>query len=364
MRLTYAVQTPEGGVSLLGATRLMTRDSEFSRVTGLYAFASLRGVKLLTDVLAEAPGWNTATKRWVISIDRGVTEPDALEYLLTLPRTEVRVPNGLALLQQQLRPTWTFHPKTLLLESGRRRPRPVSLLVGSGNLTANGQCFGHEHALIAHIPGRNAMAPYRQELMIAIEELQSVVDAATPINSKFIRDYKSVRPQRPRKPDGPEDPRSRRVVSAKPALGVGTAAALAAAANLWIEIDYVVANRGPAIEGNQIDMQRGTRVFFGFPNEQIARNSPIGTVRLIYRGRSALRNLRFGNNSMDKLDLPIPGVAGPPSYQGRTLLFTRDGQGRFSVRVGTSNQIAIWKSTSAAAGSNFSMRSGREFGVF
>src|SRR5205807_1645751 len=116
--------------------------------------------------------------------------------------------------------------------------------------------------------------------------------------------------------------------------------------------------------GNQIDMQRGSRVFFGFGDKTLPKNTAIGTVQIVYDKHSAFRNLRFGNNSMDKLDLPIPGVEGPPSYREQTLLFTRESPGTFRLTVGTPIDIAKWKVKSNAAGTLFTMRSGRKFGVF
>jgi hypothetical protein len=111
-------------------------------------------------------------------------------------------------------------------------------------------------------------------------------------------------------------------------------------------------------------MQRGTRVFFGFGDRALPRNSPIGSVRILFEGHSATRNLRFGNNQMDKLDLPVPDVEGPPSYQNETLLFTRESPTSYRLTLGTAAEIADWKARSRATGTLFAMQSGREFGVF
>lgn len=90
--IAYTVQRPGGGTAILNACRELAASTAFERVTGLYAFASLKGVRLLSSALAEAGSWALADKRWVISIDGGITEPEALRFLLNLRRAEVRIP--------------------------------------------------------------------------------------------------------------------------------------------------------------------------------------------------------------------------------------------------------------------------------
>ena len=47
----------------------------------------------------------------------------------------------------------------------------------------------------------------------------------------------------------------------------------------------------------------------------------------------------FGNNYMDKLNLPIPGDEGPDRYEGTTLLFERRSDGSFEMTVGSSAEV-------------------------
>jgi hypothetical protein len=75
-KILYIVQRPDEGPLMLNAYRSLATSVPFSRLTGLYAFASLKGAKLLVDVLRRAtPNWNNVAKRWIISIDGGITEP-------------------------------------------------------------------------------------------------------------------------------------------------------------------------------------------------------------------------------------------------------------------------------------------------
>ena len=358
--IKYTVQRPGEGTAILNAYRDLAASTTFSRLTGLYAFASHKGARLLIGILQRSPSWSAASKRWVVSIDGGITEPEALRFLLKLRRSEVRVPDAEALLTRSLNPTFRFHPKTLLLERQSPTFKPAAILVGSANLTCSGLCFGHEHALSAKATG-DSLPP---TLGAGLQSLEKVIMGATVIDEAFIDRYSALRPPTPMLPEEFEDERADQILQDQPAIPAVMSASLAAAANFWIDIEYVVKNRGKYEEGNQIDMQRGSRVFFGFGDKTLPRNSHIGAVRITYGRHAASRNLRFGNNSMDKLDLPIPDVEGPPSYSHQTLLFTRLGTKSFQLKIGSPADVAAWKAQSRAAGTAFSMQSGREFGVF
>lgn len=360
--ISYIVQRPGEGTAILNAHRDLAAAATFSRLTGLYAFASLKGARLLTDVLRASGSWNGSSKRWIISIDGGITEPSALRFLLNLRRTEVRVPHAEELLKRRLRPIQRFHPKTLLLERQDATFIPTGIIVGSANLTCNGLCFGHEHAMsVLAVPASGRLPT---SISTGLNDLETVVSFTTVIDADFVDRYEAVRPAAPSLPEDFEDQRANAILQDRPVIASTMSAALAAASNFWIDIEYVVANRGRYEEGNQIDMQRGSRVFFGFGDHTLPKNSPIGSVRILYGTHSASRNLRFGNNSMDKLDLPIPDVEGPPSYSGQTLLFTRESPTSYRLSVGTPAEIATWKARSQAGGTSYAMRSGREFGVF
>lgn len=359
--LSYVVQRPGEGPAILMACQSLASAGRYDRITGLYAFATLKGAQILSKALEDAsPHWATAQKRWIISIDDGVTDPEALRFLLSLSRSELRVHDAEPLLARSLRPIRRFHPKTLLLERPLAPAQPTALLVGSANLTFNGLCLGHEHAMVAIARG----TPIPASVTPGLVELERAIADATVVDNAFVDRYAAIRPTTPILPDGPDDARSNLVLQPNPVIEATRSAALAAADHFWIDIEYVVANLGPGQEGNQIDMQRGSRVYFGFGDGALPRNSPIGTVQISYGTHIGPRNIRFGNNQMDKLDLPLPGIEGPPSYSHNTLLFTRRGANTFDLQLGSPGDIAKWKSQSRQAGTLYRMQSGREFGVF
>jgi HKD family nuclease len=168
--IAYSVQSPSQASSVLRAYQQLLKGVSYGRLTGLYAFATLKGARLLVDVLKESVSWKKAKKRWIVSIDDGITEPDALRFLLSFPKSEVRIPYGEQLLNRALTPVFRFHPKTLLLESGTARSIPVGILVGSANLTSSGLCFGHEHVLSMRLPTSGKLMPCIADAIVELEK--------------------------------------------------------------------------------------------------------------------------------------------------------------------------------------------------
>lgn len=138
--------------------------------------------------------------------------------------------------------------------------------------------------------------------------------------------------------------------------------------HLWMDVTKLHENRGKGRAGNQLMMTPMTRVFFGFPAADLSTDTAIGHVPIRYLTTvSASRSLRFSNNSMDVLSLPVPGAGGPSSYDFQSLLFTRKvekGTTIFELSIGSKTQRKSWEAKSKKAGGHFQMQSGREWGVF
>jgi len=143
---------------------------------------------------------------------------------------------------------------------------------------------------------------------------------------------------------------------------------LRTAENLWIEAGNLHENRGVGVPGNQLMMSAMTRVFFGFAAQDVPTDSTIGSVAIRFRG--AIRwdcSLRYSNNAMDVLTMPLPGGGGPPTYDQETLLFTRaqeSGKIIFDLTLGSGHQPRTWKARSSSADAAFEMQGGRQWGVF
>ena len=91
---------------------------DFKSVRVAMAYASDAGCRNLCQELTRAmPGWRRAQKQWLLSIDYGRTEPEALLLLRDLQNSEVKIANYGAVLDRGLMPLRCFHPKTYIFES-------------------------------------------------------------------------------------------------------------------------------------------------------------------------------------------------------------------------------------------------------
>jgi hypothetical protein len=269
-------------------------------------------------------------------------------------------------LERNLQPFVPFHAKTLLLhcEDGPFLG-PVGLVVGSANLTLSGLSIGHEHAIAAtsQVPvGKKAIATLATMMKDCIY-FDELFAGSIPVNDTFLKDYDKLR-RDITPPLEDQNPHVARILGATAELTLTQAVAVGTGRNLWIDIDYVVANRGPGLPGNQVDLPRGTRIFFGLSGEPVPRNTFLGPVNIQYAGKVVECHMRFGNNQMDKLNLPVPGNEGPPNYSNKTLLFHRNPNKTYSLSIGSTNETKRWKTNSKSQGTFYRMQSGREYGVF
>ncbi len=365
---TLAVQSPANRGAVLEAIRSAAAGVGGNRLRAAYAYVSTGGAILLAEALAEdIPNWASVRKRWLASFDWGHTDPAAVDYLGSLPMSEVRIPDAHAVLTRRLVPQHCFHPKTVIFDHGATANRPpAALVVGSGNLTVSGLQTGHESAAAAMWTpdGLSQDALDQLDAMrVEARRLDRVWTGATPLTPALLDQYRRLRRRRPL-PTEDASQQARVFSAAYSSVALDRAAQLAVAANFWVEIPYVVRNRGPRREGNQIDLPRGSRAFFGLPVRDVPRNSFLGSLTIRYRHHAAQRHMRYGNNSMDKLDLPIPDEEGPPTYRDTVLRFERLSDGTFRLHVGTAGEVRRWRSKSRRQRTLYAMRSGREFGVF
>lgn len=368
MSYRLVVQGPGAGSEILRAIRHTSMANEFDRLTGFYAYATIGGTRLVLETLREnLPRWKQAQKRWLVSMDFGRTDPDALELLASIPRSDVRIPNAQEVLNQRLRPTVCFHAKTLIFDTRANPYRaPSGLVVGSANLSVSGLTLGQEHAIAASIsrrPTRMESVKWRS-IFHSPALLEDLFRSGTRLTNALLRRYTALRPERDRFQDD-RQPIIRNVIQAQNLdSSFSEAVTLATAGNLWVDVDYVVQNRGRDLPGNQVDLARGTRTFFGLRSERVERNTFLGNVGVRFAGLYSDCHMRFGNNMMDKLNLPIPGDGGPPRYENTTLLFKRGADGTFILEVRNREDADEWRVLSESNGSLFRMRSGREYGVF
>ncbi len=343
----------------------------YSHVDVSVAYASTAGTEEFVErILGALVDSEDVTKRWLISIDFGQTSPESLEALLELPRSDVRVPNGLEVLERRLVPRRCFHPKTYVFRQDHFPPkaRPAAALMGSANMTMSGLYTNVEHCLSAGVWGRRVPSDRQVERIFA--ELGAwwrvAWKNADRIDEAFISRYRKLRRRRTNILQDADEMASAVTAGEKLETSRGTSAGWAAANSFWIQTGVLYKNRGAGKPGNQLDCTRGTRVFFGFPPKSVEKNTVFGEVEIQYLAfPPQVRTVRFGDNSMDKVNLPIPdGISGPTSYDNSYLLFEKVRPHKFRLSKMSANQVVRARRRSTALGMYATFGHGREYGFY
>lgn len=326
------------------------------------AYATRKGCELLSERLrSQLSNWRSIKKRWLVSINGRVTEPGALRFLQALPNSEVRVPNVKTLLATGCRGSALFHCKLYFFEAPR--VEHIAVFSGSPNMTASGLLTNVEqaHSVVLKPRFTPSEAKLRSSIKAKKSQILSIFSECDVLTSGLLTRYEEL-PRPKFRPDNSNVFRS---------LGEGgteatpaTDLTLATAKNLWVEIRTEISNSQVGSTGNQMDGPRGMRVFFNESPAPVEKNHIFGPIRLRLGGETYHGTLKYGDNGMDKLNLPPCYHPGPKTYVDSTVLFTRRRDGSFDMTVGGSVLGRRWKSISANQGTSFRMRSGREWGAF
>lgn len=360
--------------AVLDAIEAAARNAgEFTEIEAAVAYASNRGVALLTERLSRLPAWESASKRFLISIDFGITEPQALARLAAIPNADVRVPNGQAVLSSsRLQPPSTFHPKGYLFRTSNWEA-PSALVIGSANMSVSALATGSELITTQAWSGQLSAGEKKalagaQPYLPWFDDAWASADLLKDVLAQYRTAHKRV--PSPRNPPEERTPATRNY-SASTTTSEATGALavqLASASALWLRTENLYGNLQRGRLGNQLDTPRGTRVFFGFPTTRVPRNTIFGHIDVQVPGyRAVSRSVRFGNNDMDKVNLPVPGTDGPPSYDDAHLIFDRSdsttsGRQLFTLTVTDRAEVNA-RIASAKNSIPLTMNSGREYGL-
>ncbi|MBY5162096.1 hypothetical protein [Salsipaludibacter albus] len=360
MELSFIGQPQSGHV--LHSLGMQVDLGLFDTVRAAIAYVTVGGVR---DLVARIdPGaLDAADKRWLVGIDWFRSDPSALQALDDMVQSEVRVFDGLRVSQREsCHPYTSFHPKCFLL----RGPGEMVMLAGSANASSNGFHWGVEVDLLIEV-----MAGGEGEAQIDAAEdwFDRLWATATPwptIAHAYGVAHASANAARPPRGDDDAAPSDR--IGGPRRFSVDDLARLRAADDFWIEAGNLHANRGDGLPGNQLMLRAMTRVFFGFPAADVAQDTLVGSLSVVVGGQTHPdRTLRFSNNSMDVLSLPVPGAAGAPAaYDQETLVFSRragTSPALFGLRLARQGELRQLRASSRAQGSHWTMTSGREFGV-
>jgi hypothetical protein len=367
MKQQYIVQ-PWGAEQYAELFRIAMRDRSYTEFYAAVAYATWGGVRVLDRVAREClgSGWDGTQKRWLVGVDWCRSDPAALDRLAALPNSAVRVPNGESLVRRAgCRATTPYHPKLFVF----RGEAASAIICGSGNLSASGLTKGCECgclSLVNHRQPDDGDGPRQLTCLLAwfedswgrASDFASLVDGYRQRCKRLLKDGRSTPTDDDGQPVSPTEARRRRT------LTDSQIRALRTFDSLWIEAGALGANLGRGVPGNQLDMTRYMRVFFGVPAVDVAKNTELDQIALVWDGEHhADRTLRFGDNGMDKLNVPSAGDRGPMFYRDKTLLFTRQPDGAYRFVVGDRARALLWKRRSSRLGQRYEMPGGREWGL-
>jgi HKD family nuclease len=276
--------------------------------------------------------------RWLFSFDYGRSHPTALKKLTEIGNSTIRIYDGEYVVQaKSFTPRVSYHLKTAL--TLQRDGYPCHQIVGSGNLSASGLLSGIEAGCIVDYSEVD-----QKSGTTVISALEKLWEGSTPLE-KVIKDYekryKTIIQPAVSGPDHDDAP--------------GTTL-------FWIDIGYVTKNRGADKPGNQFDLPKGSHVHLGVKKvRNPERNSVLGDLNIrTPDGEVVERTMRFGNNEMEKLTLPIPEDYGYHSYDGKILTFSVDGDEVLLEAYEPEDFYRIYGRRISSVGE---MRSGRKYGT-
>src|SRR5688500_10192923 len=84
------------GQTYVGLIERALTNGPYTHICGAVAYATVGGVKLLEEIFTEDPRarWEQMNKRWLVGIDWCRSDPPALDRLGALAHSEVKVPDG------------------------------------------------------------------------------------------------------------------------------------------------------------------------------------------------------------------------------------------------------------------------------
>lgn len=320
------------------------------------AYATHSGVAELLGRLETRDDWQKVSKRWLVGIDFCRSDPVALEGLNSLARSSVRIHDGQFVVgREHCAPRVSFHPKFYAFRRGPRK----AVVVGSGNLSRTGLRVGVEAGVSIFDPPAKHAGTLQSWFNRNWQLATPLADIAAEYDDRFQALENRTDPS-PTEDDAAPESAGRRGQ-----LSPAQLRKLSVCRNLWIQAGNLHRNRGPGRAGNQLMLKRNTRVYFGFPARDLDPDTAVGHVAIEYDGNTRDDcSLRFSNNSMDVLTLPVPGTEGPAAYDQKAIHFERIGVRQFRLVLGLPKDVTRWKKQSEAIGGHFRMSSGREWGVF
>ena len=330
-----------------------------NQVRWAMAYSTRSGCERLVKYVSARIGqrtWEATSKHFVTSLDFGLTEPSALEFLANQAASNVYIANASLATSTSLMPARAYHPKLYLFDT----PNRTGFVVGSANLTNSALISNTEVVMAGTDQPQNSWNDLWTEL----------VHETTPLTSDILEAYRRrwVRPQgRTVEPEPQPAPPVIRP-TAQPVFWDAVSANRIdpmAFNQFWVEAGSMSSGGSH----NQLEMPRGANRFFGFRHTRYGdAHLIIGFPALTLRGQTwGDRPLTWhGNNRMERINLPTR-TQGGFRYENTVVLFRRHNRG-FEINAVPWNdeETIAWRAASAALDTIFRLgeRGARICGLF
>jgi hypothetical protein len=298
--------------------------SETSELRWAVAYATYRGCETLIDRISTKIGsnqWDGIPKRFIVSLDFGITDPSALQYLQDLNNSSVYIANPEVVNRNGFRPIKAFHPKLFLFNS----PQNNCFVVGSANLTESALLTNTEVVMSGNEnPDNSSWADVWATTLID----------AVLLSPDLLQLYRSRRGRQRYRiidPD-PVIPVPVTLPRDNPVLWSAVAAGFVPPSytHFWIQAGSMSSGGSR----NQLELPRSANQFFGYgyldyDDDHVTIGYPLLTVDdQSWEDRPLTWH---GNNRMERINLPTISQGGF-RYQGCAVLFRRHAGG-FEIKV-------------------------------
>lgn len=333
MLINKPIIQPVGGTTIDALGEVVAQHGwECLLVSAAYATRSGLG-QLVGQLRDRWPGFDSARKTFHLGLDFGLTEPEVLEDAARLHSSTCYLHDANATLAASLHPAKRFHPKVYVVGDAQTiaTSSMAAGILGSANLTASGLIENTE-ASVAFIADSSTQAG--SDWLSALAALEAEAWAQPPLTQALLISYQALRHGVPTGPSRTLE-QVRQIVAPGAEFDDYMLRALRGAHVLWTQTLKIVENRGRGVPGNQVDMKKGVRVFFGLNVPMsVPPNTPLGMITTVRpAGVAEQCNVRFGNNQMEKINLPVGSSGNHPAYDHSFLAWTRVVGGAFELDV-------------------------------
>ncbi|MGI8981842.1 MAG: phospholipase D family protein [Pirellulaceae bacterium] len=320
-------------------------DASVEKVRWAVAYSTRPGCIRLTDRISARIGkakWERAEKQFITSLDFGLTDPGALEFLASLPASKVHIANPEVVRKPGFRPERAYHPKLYLFDSAN----DTGYVVGSANLT-NSALMTNTEVVTAgkETPKNGSWNDVWNQLLFN----------TAPLTTALLEEYRKkwVRPK-PREVEPDPKPMPPTIMPGNyPVFWEFVANGRvdpAAFNHFWVEAGSMSSGGSH----NQLELPRGAHRFFKFPQTEYGESHvTIGAPTLTLRG--SLWNDRLLTwhgakkmNKMERINLPTQ-IQGGFDYRHTAVLFRRHASGyEINVLPWDDDGAVAWRAASDA----------------